>query len=73
MVETRLHYARTRRREAASLATHYVAGVLDRGSMANGIELLGKASDLKPGDRVRTLKGSRKGCRAPYPARRTQN
>jgi hypothetical protein len=48
----------TRRREAASLAAHYVAGVLDRDSMIVGIETLSQATDFKPGDRVRTLKGS---------------
>jgi hypothetical protein len=50
-----------RRREAASLAAHYVAGVLDRDSMTQGIRALGEATDFQPGDRVRTLKGSRKG------------
>src|SRR5690349_6141521 len=53
--------AHSRRREAASLAAHYVAGVLDRDSMARGIEALGEAASFQPGDRVRTLKGSRKG------------
>ena len=51
----------TRRREAASLAAHYVAGVLDCDSMTLGIEALSEAADFRPGDRVRTLKGSRKG------------
>jgi len=51
-----------RRREAASLAAHYVAGVLDRDSMARGVEALGEAADFRVGDRVRTLKGSRKGA-----------
>ena len=50
-----------RRREAASLAAHYVAGVLDRDSMTTGIHTLGEAADFQPGDRVRTLKASRKG------------
>ena len=50
-----------RRREAASLAAHYVAGVLDRDSMTRGVEALGEAAILQPGDRVRTLKASRKG------------
>ncbi len=50
-----------RRREAASLAAHYVAGVLDRDAMTHGIEALSDAADFRPGDRVRTLKGSRKG------------
>ncbi|PYJ61686.1 MAG: hypothetical protein DME24_05850 [Verrucomicrobia bacterium] len=50
-----------RRHDAASLAAHYVAGVLDRDSMTGGIEALSEAADFRPGDRVRTLKGSRKG------------
>ena len=50
-----------RRREASSLAAHYVAGVLDKDSMTNGIESLIEAADFKPGDRVRTLKGSLRG------------
>jgi hypothetical protein len=52
---------RARRREAASLAAHYIAGVLDRDSMTRGIESLCIAADFKPGDRVRTLKGSLRG------------
>lgn len=50
-----------RRREAASLAAHYVAGVLDSESVAGGIESLCEAAEFKPGDRVRTLKGSLRG------------
>lgn len=51
-------FPRGRRREAASLAAHYVAGVIDRESVAGGIVSLAEAADLKPGDRVKTLKGS---------------
>jgi hypothetical protein len=47
-----------RRREAASLAAHYVAGVLDRKSMESGLVVLAELADFKPGDRVKTLKGS---------------
>ncbi len=50
-----------RRRQAASLAAHYVAGVLDRHSMEQGLTELAELADLKPGDRVRTLKGSARG------------
>lgn len=50
-----------RRREAASLTAHFVAGVLDRESMIQGVESLCELADLKPGDRVRTLKGSLRG------------
>ncbi len=45
-------------READSLAAHYVAGVLDRESMVSGINSLLEAANFKPGDRVKTLKGS---------------
>jgi hypothetical protein len=50
--------SRGRRREADSLAAHYVAGVLDRESMVSGIDSLLEAANFKPGDRVKTLKGS---------------
>ena len=40
---------------------HYVAGVLDREAMAAILEDLGAATDLHPGDRVRTLRGSMRG------------
>lgn len=53
--------SRGRRREAASLAAHYIAGVLDREFMISGITALAKSADFKPGDRVRTLKGSLRG------------
>ena len=49
---------RGRRREADSLAAHYVAGVLDREPMVSGIISLVEVADFKPGDRVKTLKGS---------------
>jgi hypothetical protein len=51
-------FPRGRRREAASLAAHYVAGVLDRDAVAGGIVALAEAADFQPGDRVKTLKGS---------------
>lgn len=49
---------RSRRREAASLAAHYIAGVLDREPMVSGICALAESADFNAGDRVRTLKGS---------------
>ncbi len=52
---------RGRRREAASLAAHYVAGVLDREAMVAGLDALAQAADFVPGDRVRTMKGSLRG------------
>lgn len=53
--------SRGRRREADSLAAHYVAGVLDRDSMVSGITSLLESAEFKPGDRVKTLKGSLRG------------
>lgn len=50
-----------RRREADSLAAHYVAGVLDRDSMVSGITSLLESAEFKPGDRVKTLKSSLRG------------
>jgi hypothetical protein len=47
-----------RRREAASLAAHYVAGVLDQKTVVAGIASLAEKAEFKPGDRVKTLKGS---------------
>jgi hypothetical protein len=52
---------RGRRREADSLAAHYVAGVLDQQSMMSGIDALAESADFQPGDRVKTLKGSLQG------------
>jgi hypothetical protein len=51
----------SRRREAASLAAHYVAGVLDWDSLCTGLESLTETPDFKPGDRVQTLRGSTRG------------
>src|SRR6185312_7355569 len=50
-----------RRREAASLAAHYVAGVLDQKSVVSAIVSLAEKADFKSGDRVKTLKGSMRG------------
>ena len=50
-----------RRREAASLAAHYVAGVLDRQSVESGLTALAELAELQPGDRVKTLRGSMSG------------
>lgn len=54
-------FPRSRRRESASLAAHFVAGVLDRESLASGISALVESADFQPGDRVRTFKGSLRG------------
>jgi hypothetical protein len=50
-----------RRREASSLAAHYVAGVLDRKSMEQGLATLAELANFVPGQRVRTFKGSARG------------
>lgn len=50
-----------RRREAASLAAHYVAGVLDREPMESGLNSLSELADFQPGDRIKTLRGSTHG------------
>jgi hypothetical protein len=50
-----------RRREAASLAAHYVAGVLDRQAMEEGLIALAELADFNPGDCVKTLRGSLRG------------
>lgn len=50
-----------RRREAASLAAHYVAGVLDEESLVLGLDALTEPVDFHPGDQVKTLRGSMKG------------
>src|SRR5258705_2515847 len=44
-----------RRREATSAVAHYVAGVLDRDSMAQILAELCEVADFQPGDRVKTL------------------
>jgi hypothetical protein len=51
-------FPRGRRREAASLAAHFVAGVLDREPVVQGITTLAEAANFQPGDRVKTLKAS---------------
>jgi len=47
-----------RKREVGSAGAHYIAGVLDREAMVQIIETLSQAADFKPGDRVKTLRGS---------------
>jgi len=51
-------FPHSRRREAASLAAHYVAGVLDQNAVFSGLASLAEAADFKAGDRVETLRGS---------------
>ena len=50
-----------RKREAASVIGHYIAGVLDRENMVEIVESLCETAEFKPGDRVKTLRGSTSG------------
>jgi len=50
-----------RKREVSSAIAHCIAGVLDRESMVEIVESLCEATDLKPGDRVKTLRGTTRG------------
>lgn len=54
-------FPHSRRREAASLAAHFVAGVLDQKSVISAIASLAGKADFQPGDRVKTLQGSVRG------------
>ncbi len=47
-----------RRREVMSAAAHYIAGVLPWEAMTGIVESLSATADWKPGDRVKTLRGS---------------
>lgn len=47
-----------RRKEAASAVAHFITGVLAEDLMVQAVESLSRAADLKPGDRVKTLRGS---------------
>src|SRR5689334_11641970 len=50
-----------RKREVGSAVAHYIAGVLDREAMVEIVESLCESADLKPGERVKTLRGSTPG------------
>jgi hypothetical protein len=50
-----------RRREVMSSIAHYIAGVLDREAMVSIVESLCQSAELKAGDRVTTLRGSKGG------------
>ena len=50
-----------RKREAASAVAHYIAGVLDREAMIEIVETLCQSANFKPGDRVKTLRGTTHG------------
>jgi len=47
-----------RRRELISVIAHYVPGVLDREAMAATVDEIWQTASIKPGDRVKTLRGS---------------
>ncbi len=51
----------SRRREAMSAIAHCIAGVLDRERMVEIVEGLCESAEFKPGDRVKTLRGSTHG------------
>jgi hypothetical protein len=51
----------SRKREVSSVIGHYIAGVLDRESMVSLVESLCEFAEFKPGDRVKTLRGSTSG------------
>ena len=44
-----------------SAVAHYIAGVLDLESMTGIIQSLCESAEFKPGDRVKTLRGSTHG------------
>ena len=50
-----------RKREIGSAVAHYIAGVLDRESMAEIVESLCESAEFKAGDYVKTLRGSTRG------------
>jgi hypothetical protein len=54
-------FALSRRREAVSAIAHFVAGVLDRDAMISIIESLAEVASFKPGDRVKTFRGTSHG------------
>lgn len=47
-----------RRKEVSSAVAHFVTGVLDEEMMVQIIDTLSQSTDFKPGDRVKTLRGS---------------
>jgi hypothetical protein len=53
--------APARKREIASAVAHYIAGVLDREPMTEIVEGLSREVSFRPGDRVKSLRGSLRG------------
>ena len=50
-----------RRKEVASATAHFITGVLAEEQMISIIESLARVAEFKPGNRVRTLRGSLRG------------
>ena len=50
-----------RRKEVSSAVAHFITGVLDEESLTEMIECLCESAEFKPGDRVKTLRGSLSG------------
>ncbi len=50
-----------RRKEVSSAVAHFITGVLDENLMIDAVESLSETADWKPGDRVKTLRGSTRG------------
>lgn len=50
-----------RRRELTSAVAHFISGVLDRGIMEQMMVNLMHEASFRPGDRVKTLRGSARG------------
>lgn len=48
-------------REVGSAIAHYIAGVLDREAMVEIVESLSRTATWKPGDRVKSLRGTLRG------------
>ena len=44
-----------------SAIAHFIAGVLDRVAMVEIVDTLSQSAEFKPGDRVKTLRGSTRG------------
>jgi hypothetical protein len=51
----------SRRREVMSAVAHYIAGILPREAMVSIVEELSVSAEFKPGDRVKTFRGSARG------------
>jgi hypothetical protein len=50
-----------RRREVASAVAHCIAGVLDEEAMISILKSLSESASFKPGDRVKTFRGTGRG------------